>query len=200
MLWKEQAPDVTIHALGTAMRRLDCGSAMRLHANIAHGHWLYISPACAADVDAHVASDRDEVGGLLLGEVWARMREGQVSGQPVVWVRASLASEKYRNSRTSLEMGTEIWDRARARSPELAVVGWYHSHPNLGAFFSGTDRRTQRAFFSQRYSVGWVIDPVRKEERVFAGGDSDEYFGTISLTDLPAAPAARGAARVPIGV
>ncbi len=42
------------------------------------------------------------------------------------------------------------------------VVGWYHSHPNLGAFFSGTDRATQRAFFNRPYSVGLVVDPVRR--------------------------------------
>jgi hypothetical protein len=52
------------------------------------------------------------------------------------------------------------------------VVGWYHSHPNLGAFFSGTDRKTQRSFFSQRYSLGLVADPVRSEEAWFVGPDA----------------------------
>jgi proteasome lid subunit RPN8/RPN11 len=49
------------------------------------------------------------------------------------------------------------------------VVGWYHSHPGLGAFFSHTDRRTQQAFFAHAYSVGWVVDPLRGESAWFVG-------------------------------
>ena len=90
---------------------------------------------------------------------------------PLVSIDGFLASETCRTSGVSLAMGTEIWDRARdlmARTGSM-VVGWYHSHPNLGAFFSGTDRATQRAFFNRPYSVGLVVDPVRGEEAWFVG-------------------------------
>jgi len=53
----------------------------------------------------------------------------------------------------------------------------------LGAFFSGTDRSTQRAFFSHPYSVGWVIDPQRNDEKVFVGGDSEEYHPSLLVID-----------------
>ena len=49
------------------------------------------------------------------------------------------------------------------------VVGWYHSHPNLGAFLEHTIARTQRAFSDPPYSVGLVIDPMRGEEAWFIG-------------------------------
>jgi proteasome lid subunit RPN8/RPN11 len=67
-------------------------------------------------------------------------------------------------------MDTEVWGRARQehREPET-VVGWFHSHPGLGAFFSGTDRRTQAAFFRMDYAVGLVIDPRREERAWFMG-------------------------------
>jgi len=52
------------------------------------------------------------------------------------------------------------------------TVGWYHSHPDLGAFFSQTDRATQRAFFNAPYSVALVIDPIRNEEAWFVGAES----------------------------
>jgi proteasome lid subunit RPN8/RPN11 len=72
-------------------------------------------------------------------------------------------------------MGTEVWDRARDEvSDGIQVVGWYHSHPNIGAFFSGTDRKTQRAFFNHPYSVGLVIDPVRDDSAWFVGENSEE--------------------------
>jgi proteasome lid subunit RPN8/RPN11 len=54
------------------------------------------------------------------------------------------------------------------------VVGWYHSHPNLGVFFSGTDRKTQRDFFNQSHSLGLVVDPIRLQEKWFIGPDSIE--------------------------
>jgi hypothetical protein len=70
-------------------------------------------------------------------------------------------------------MGTEVWNRASLLLQNgLMVVGWYHSHPNLGVFFSGTDRATQSAFFTS-LRLGLVIDPIRKDE-VFFGGTSQE--------------------------
>ena len=48
------------------------------------------------------------------------------------------------------------------------------SHPNLGVFFSGTDRKTQKDFFDTEYSLGLVVDPVRDEELWFFGGDSQQ--------------------------
>lgn len=43
-----------------------------------------------------------------------------------------------------------------------AVVGWYHSHPGFGCWFSGTDVNTQ-ASFEQLHPrvVGVVVDPVQ---------------------------------------
>ncbi|MCG3201208.1 MAG: hypothetical protein NFCOHLIN_01074 [Gammaproteobacteria bacterium] len=64
------------------------------------------------------------------------------------------------------------------------VVGWFHSHPNLGAFFSGTDRSTQRKFFGHEYSLGYVIDPIRDEHAYFLGADSEE-IGSDTVVDYP---------------
>ncbi|MCY1311905.1 hypothetical protein D9M70_622700 [compost metagenome] len=54
------------------------------------------------------------------------------------------------------------------------MVGWYHSHPNLGAFFSGVDRKTQKDFFNSNYNLGLVIDPIRNEEKWFISSESIE--------------------------
>ncbi len=110
-----------------------------------------------------------EQGGLLLGTAWARA-DGRVC---VVQIRAAVHSTQSDASPVSLSMPTEVWDAAREqlRGGET-VVGWYHSHPNIGAFFSGTDRRTQAAFFNHPHSLGWVIDPVRREQAWFVGAQS----------------------------
>ena len=79
----------------------------------------------------------------------------------------------FASSGISLRMESGVWERARAAlRPLEMIVGWYHSHPGLGAFFSATDRRTQAAFFPHPYSVGWVLDPVLDDEAFFVGRES----------------------------
>jgi proteasome lid subunit RPN8/RPN11 len=114
-----------------------------------------------------------EQGGLLLGTAWAGA-SGLIS---LVQVRAAVHSTVAQASPVSLSMPTEVWNAARAQLQlGETVVGWYHSHPNIGAFFSSTDRRTQAAFFNHPHSLGWVIDPVRREQAWFAGAQSVELL------------------------
>ena len=116
----------------------------------------------------HVRASRLERGGLLLGEVFCA---GANDTRPVlVYVRAAVPSRDSDATRLSLRMGATVWDAARELlQPGEVVVGWYHSHPGIGAFFSDTDRRTQAAFFNQAFSLGWVIDPQRAEQAWFVG-------------------------------
>uniref|UniRef100_A0A0G4IA44 MPN domain-containing protein n=1 Tax=Chromera velia CCMP2878 TaxID=1169474 RepID=A0A0G4IA44_9ALVE len=45
--------------------------------------------------------------------------------------------------------------------PEM-VVGWYHSHPGFGCWFSGTDINTQQSFEQlNARAVGVVVDPIQ---------------------------------------
>ena len=176
MQWNELKPDIVIGNLTGAIRRLDCSSAIRVMLNLVRGSRIYILRDCFEIVTAHVSSDKKEVGGLLLGRVWENNPADLHLTGPLVLLLEAVPSEVCCNSSVSLEMGTEIWDRVNERvSEDLIVVGWYHSHPNLGAFFSETDRRTQRAFFNNAYSVGWVIDPFRNEDKVYIGKDAEEY-------------------------
>ena len=118
-------------------------------------------------------SRNTELGGLLLGAAYVPRELGAAIRGCLTVADRIVESVQCRTSSVSLAMDTEVWDRARQLlGPATQVVGWYHSHPNLGAFFSGTDRRTQRAFFSHPYSVGLVVDPIRNEQAWFYGADS----------------------------
>ena len=115
----------------------------------------------------HLSERNVEMGGLLIGNVHDLDKSG---GRFVVSVEDFARADEYSGTGVSLHMGTAVWEAARGKLCERrSVVGWYHSHPNLGAFFSGTDRRTQSAFFSQAHFLGLVIDPIRKEEKWFIG-------------------------------
>jgi proteasome lid subunit RPN8/RPN11 len=182
--WKELESDIELGALFDAFRELDYLSVIRATANLSHGVRIYALRSCVETVMSHVRSNKKEVGGLLLGQVWQYDVHAWNPGGALTILVEAVPSTDYRNSSVSLEMGTGVWCRINERvSAGRIVVGWYHSHPNLGAFFSETDRRTQRAFFNNHYSLGWVIDPFRDEQKVFSGGNSEEYRHTILEID-----------------
>jgi proteasome lid subunit RPN8/RPN11 len=153
MQWNELKSDIKLGNLVVALHKLDCSSAIHLVTNLMRGTRIYALRCCVETVMAHVDGDTKEVGGLLLGQVWEDNLNPKSGDGPLVILVDAVPSAIYSNT----------------------VVGWYHSHPNLGAFFSGTDRGTQRAFFNHSYSVGWVIDPFRDERKLFVGRDSEEY-------------------------
>jgi len=135
---------------------------------------VVILGASAFDVAwRHVAASPLERGGLLLGEpLLAAPGDAQPSA---VFVRTAVAGLDDDATEYSLRLHAGVWDAARAElKPGEIVVGWFHSHPDIGAFFSATDRRTQAGFFSHPFSLGWVIDPVRREEAWFVGPGSRE--------------------------
>lgn len=120
----------------------------------------------------HLSEHRVEMGGLLIGNVHDLDDNG---GRFVVSVEDFARAKLFDGTNVSLRMGTAVWEDARERLREgRSVIGWYHSHPDLGAFFSGTDRHTQSAFFNQPHCLGLVVDPVRREERWFIGQHSEQ--------------------------
>ena len=184
MQWKKLQSDNTIGSLPEALRCLDCSTALRLTLNLMGGSRIYIVPACLATVMGHVGSDMREVGGILLGRVWENRAAGAPLAGPLVVLVDAVPAAAGRNSRVSVEMGAEIWGRVNERvSDTILVVGWYHSHPHLGAYFSATDRGTQRAFFNNPYSVGWVIDPAGHDNKVYVGREAEEYHPVLLVTD-----------------
>jgi proteasome lid subunit RPN8/RPN11 len=119
----------------------------------------------------HVAEQNIEMGGLLIGNVHDLDDSGNCFA---VAIEDYARADSFDGTGVSLRMDTSVWEAARKKlRGTQSVIGWYHSHPNIGAFFSGTDRRTQAAFFSHPYSLGLVIDPVRREEEWFIGPNSE---------------------------
>ena len=130
---------------------------------------VWISPDVDRQVMAHLRTREVEQGGLLIGQAFGDAHSGAVAH---VRVLKSAAAGDALGTAFSLRMGAGVWQAAQALlSPGELIVGWYHSHPGLSAFFSDTDRQTQRAFFNNPYSVGWVIDPVNGDEALFLGGE-----------------------------
>jgi len=57
---------------------------------------------------------------------------------------------------------TKMLDMLKQTGRPEMVVGWYHSHPGMGCWFSGTDINTQQSFEQLNpRAVGVVIDPIQ---------------------------------------
>ncbi|MGV8122488.1 MAG: Mov34/MPN/PAD-1 family protein [Candidatus Xenobiia bacterium LiM19] len=146
---------------------------------------IYITQECHGHIVTHLNSDtRNELGGLLLGDIYRFPYSVEHNYPFFSVITNSIESLSFRNTSVSLHMGTELWIRAQEHTSKgKSVIGWYHSHPNLGAFFSCTDRATQKAFFNNPFSLGVVIDPVRFEVQSFVGPDSEKLQTEFIIVD-----------------
>jgi proteasome lid subunit RPN8/RPN11 len=172
MRWTELAPSLPVQPLEALAEREPALAAL-LQANPSRaGLIVAVSAVTGETVLRHLGDHAEEQGGLLVGEVFAEGADPACSR--AVYVTQAVAAADFSSTGVSLRMASGVWEAARGRlGPRDCVVGWYHSHPGLGAFFSHTDRRTQQAFFPHAYSVGWVVDPLRGESAWFVGPRSD---------------------------
>lgn len=119
----------------------------------------------------HLVQQKTEMGGLLIGTVYKI--DFSTSQTYIVEIIDSIPSIMTESTSVSLKLGPDVWLSARSICKENErIVGWYHSHPGFGAFFSSTDKKTQKDFFNQPFNIGLVVDPFRKEEKWFFGKDS----------------------------
>lgn len=162
--WTEQQPDIGPRPLSTR-------SSPVAITEVVATPLLVWSDRCRKAIFSHLRAENFEQGGLLLGHVWHKDERPQEIA--CIDIVASVVAPVAHGTSISLAMGPELWDRARGQAQEgQHVVGWYHSHPGLGAFFSSVDRTTQAAFFRQPWQLGLVVDPIRDEVAWFRGEDS----------------------------
>ncbi|GIW71988.1 MAG: hypothetical protein KatS3mg102_1530 [Planctomycetota bacterium] len=127
-----------------------------------------LRPRAWQQLCAQLPASPDEEGGLLCGTI-----ERCADGALKVVVHSAVPAGRRAASPVHLAFVPGTWQqllpRLRALAPHQRIVGWYHSHPGLGAFFSATDRHTQRACFAQPWQLGLVLDPVRGELALHVG-------------------------------
>jgi proteasome lid subunit RPN8/RPN11 len=174
MRWKALPPDVTSRSVEECPDRFSFLELTRSILSKTPRPVVVFPNKVRTKINQHLSSKNTELGGLLLGEAFTAGTK--FNDSPIlIKISDSVESENYHSTGVSLRMDTEIWDRVKDHVGTAGiVVGWYHSHPNLGAFFSGTDRRNQAAVFYHAYSLGLVIDPIRHEEKWFLGRESLE--------------------------
>ncbi len=138
----------------------------------AHDPRFLVGYPCLKQVLAHGQRHEDtEIGGVLLGRIW-RCERGRVT-EVTETVPAENTEAGLGHVTFSHETWQEIYNEVDRRPPELKIVGWYHSHPGFGVFFSQQDRFIQRHFFGGEGQLGIVVDPQRMAVAAFETRDGE---------------------------
>jgi proteasome lid subunit RPN8/RPN11 len=109
-----------------------------------------------------------ELGGALLGRAY------QADGQLIVHVQAALPARVSAADHSPIHFTftADAWSQLHRdkdeQYPDLAIIGWFHTHPDLGVFYSADDVVVHSAAFVLPWHVGLVLDPVRQEACFFA--------------------------------
>jgi 26S proteasome regulatory subunit N11 len=104
-----------------------------------------------------------EAMGILLGDsfLWKGFEYTLVEKHIPCLSESTTASVKL--SDAGIKNLIKIIHEVKKSTPEILIVGWYHSHPGYGCFLSSVDIETQRRFFSESFHIAIVVDPLKKE-------------------------------------
>ena len=132
---------------------------------------VFIHEQALRGIEAHAASDLSvELGGALIGGFY---RDGD---KQFVEIIDFIIANKVEHSAAQITFTHDTWaeiDAEReARAPKAQIVGWYHTHPDLGVFLSEPDIFIQQNFFKEQWQVAMVLDPVRGDRGFFQSWQS----------------------------
>ena len=117
----------------------------------------------------HVAQDMvRESGGFLLGNQYVCPN----TNRQYIVVDQCMKADYTEGTQVSLTFTTDSWaqlkDRLDGKYRGKTLVGWYHSHPNMGIFLSNYDLDIHKNRFANEWDVALVLDPVKHEGGFFA--------------------------------
>ena len=119
---------------------------------------IFVYPMALAKMIHHTSSNvHKEVAGFLIGKV--------PDEKTVEITDIAIARQKGTSVHVTLNDQDQALIAERLEQEELneVIIGWYHSHPKMGAhFFSSTDVATQKRYqFFLKQAVGLVLDPYK---------------------------------------
>lgn len=142
-------------------------SMLRDDPAISTGHLLvWIEASAEHAMENHVVSEPStEVCGVLVG------MHGENAEGPFTYVTRAIEGKHADQRSASVTFTHDTWDYIHEvladEDGPRDIVGWYHSHPGFGVFYSSHDCFIQQNFFGQAWQVGVVLDPSDGSRGVF---------------------------------
>lgn len=148
-----------------------------------HQVGILISQEALRQIDRHCKTDlHRELGGVLLGKAFQRQ------GQQWVAIAAALPAISDQHGPVHFTFTADVWAKINrdreSLHPQLTVVGWFHTHPDLGVFYSADDVVVHTVAFRELWHIGLVVDPVR-QEACFFGWDQQNLLDGLERAISP---------------
>jgi proteasome lid subunit RPN8/RPN11 len=138
---------------------------------------------------AHAGSDLDnEVGGWMAGKYC----RDSLHGNSFIVIDTILPAVHTEQGAAHLtftgDTQVALHNHLEEHFPDRVFLGWYHTHPRMGVFFSHWDAWLHQNFFPEPWQVALVIEPhksiggffIRQEDGSL---DQRTYFGFYELTN-----------------
>ena len=116
-----------------------------------------------------------EVYGILIGTVENNEKVIVKDAIPIMaGDRAGVAFENKQYVDTA-QIDASIYERSIQDMKNDFIIGWWHTHPNMGFFYSVVDRTTQLGYqIPNPYAVGLIFDHCKRESE-------ENYLGIAGL-------------------
>jgi proteasome lid subunit RPN8/RPN11 len=130
---------------------------------------VYIYKHVLDEIKELSSKSENEIFGYLIGLIvsWSHKKYVVVKNQ--IHLKHLIISKKFSTQDIKGTAGSYVreFQKLRKNNNNLLVIGWWHSHINLGCFLSPTDIYTQQCFFPESYQIALVVDPIREEFKFF---------------------------------
>jgi len=148
---------------------------------------VFITQNAYIRICAHAGSDlENEVGGWMAGKYCT----DTVANEQFIVIDTILAAPYAEHGAAHLTFTSNtqiaLYDFLERYYPDKVLVGWYHTHPKMGIFFSSWDAWLHKNFFSKPWQVALVVEPYTAAGGFFIrqkNGELDTqiYFGFHEL-------------------
>jgi proteasome lid subunit RPN8/RPN11 len=150
---------------------------------------VFITQTAYVRMCAHAGSDLDnEVGGWMAGKYC----RDSLHGEPFIVVDTILPAVHTEQGAAHLtftgDTQVALHNHLEEYYPRKVFLGWYHTHPRMGVFFSHWDAWLHQNFFPEKWQVALVIEPHQSVGGLFIRQpdgtlDQRNYFGFYELTN-----------------
>ncbi len=150
---------------------------------------VFLTQNAYVRICAHAGSDLDnEVGGWMAGKYC----RDSLHGDPFIVIDTILPAVHTEQGAAHLtftgDTQVALHNHLEEYYPHKVFLGWYHTHPRMGVFFSHWDAWLHQNFFPEKWQVALVIEPHQSIGGFFirqADGTLDQrnYFGFYELTN-----------------
>ncbi len=167
--------------------RAQCWQPLEQNGHTQPAVQIFLTQHAFIRICAHAGSDlQNEVGGWLAGKTYL----DNETGKPFIVINTVLPAEFTLQGSAFLTFTQESQVNLHATMtdsyPDLMLLGWFHTHPRMGVFFSEWDRWLHENFFPEPWQVGLVIEPFSAaggffQKQMDGSLDTRHYFGFNEL-------------------